>query len=157
VARRLGLGTPARSARNKLLAALTPTTADEADGLSAWFVDDPDPWGGSPIPDGELRRLAGCIHRRREVEVTIGDDPTVTVRPLGLALKAGAWHLVCASDRGIDVLCVDGLRATRITRHTFNPPPDFNLAGFWDAYVAGPRRRRRRYARATRSSRDSSK
>lgn len=35
-----------------------------------------------------------------------------------------------------EVVCLDELRATRITRHSFTPPADFDLAGFWRAHVA---------------------
>src|SRR5438270_13658102 len=43
VAHRLGLGAPTRTARNKLLTALPPGLAAEANRLSTWFLHDPDP------------------------------------------------------------------------------------------------------------------
>lgn len=50
VAHRLGLGAPTRTARNKLLAAVPAALAKEADGLSSWFLHDPDPWAGNYVP-----------------------------------------------------------------------------------------------------------
>ncbi len=137
VAHRLGLGVPARAARHKLLAALSPEMAAVATGLASWFLHDPDPWTATPLAHGELRRLARCIDRRREVEVTIGRRRPRRVRPLGLVLKAGSWHLVCAGRDAIDVVCLDDLRATRITGVSFTSPEDFDLSSFWRRYVAG--------------------
>jgi predicted DNA-binding transcriptional regulator YafY len=139
VAHRLGLGAPTRTARNKLLQAIASSLAEEADGLSTWFLHDPDPWTGNRIPHGELRRLARSVHRRRRVELTIAGQPTVTVRPLGLVLKAGSWHLITAGNDTIEAVCIDQLRATRLTNHVFTPPPDFDLAAFWTRHTAVPR------------------
>ncbi|HEX8918904.1 MAG TPA: HTH domain-containing protein, partial [Chloroflexota bacterium] len=47
LAHRLGLGVPTRTARNKLLSAIPPRLAAEADSLSDWFLHDPDPWEGN--------------------------------------------------------------------------------------------------------------
>jgi predicted DNA-binding transcriptional regulator YafY len=139
VAHRLGLGAPSRSARNKLLTAIPPRLAEEADRLATWFLNDPDPWDGNRIPHGELRRLARCIQQRRQVDITLADESFAAVQPLGLVLKAGSWHLVCAGSDAIDVHCIDELRATRLTNRFFTPPADFMLAGFWVRYVDGMR------------------
>ena len=136
VAHRLGLGAPTRTARNKLFTAIAPALAEEADGLSTWFLHDPDPTTGNHIPHGELRRLARSIQQRRKVELTIAHRPTVTVRPVGLVLKAGSWLLVVAGNDTIEVVCIDQLRATRLTNHAFTPPPDFDLTDFWRRYVS---------------------
>jgi predicted DNA-binding transcriptional regulator YafY len=131
VAHRLGLGAPTLTARNKLLNAIAPALAEEADRLSTWFVHDPDPWTGNRIPHGELRRVARSIHRRRKVELTIAHEPPITVRPLGLVLKAGSWHLIVSGNDRIEVVCIDQLRATRLTNQVFTPPADFDLTEFW--------------------------
>ncbi|CAN5898183.1 hypothetical protein BH23ACT10_BH23ACT10_03480 [soil metagenome] len=137
LAHRLGYGAPARTVRHKLQGVLASNLSETADSLSDWFLHDPDPWDGNRIPHGELRRLARCIHERREVEVTIGARPVMTVQPLGVVLKAGGWHLVHAADGFVDVCCIDDLRATRITRNRFVPPPDFELSTFWSRWTAG--------------------
>jgi len=137
VAHRLGLGAPTRTARNKLLNAIAPTFADDANDLSTWFVHDPDPWTGNRIPHGELRRLARCVHQHREVEITVAHELPVRVRPLGLVLKAGSWQLVVAGDAAPDARCIDELRATRLTNTRFTPPADFDLAHFWREAVGG--------------------
>ncbi|MFI5042822.1 MAG: helix-turn-helix transcriptional regulator [Acidimicrobiales bacterium] len=137
VSHRLGLGAPTLTARNKLLSAIPPALAEEADRLSTWYHHDPDPWTGNRIPHGELRRLARSIHQRRKVELTIADAPTVIVRPLGLVLKAGSWHLILSGNTTVEVVCIDQLRATRLTDQGFTPPADFDLTEFWKLHTAG--------------------
>ena len=131
VAHRLGLGAPTLTARNKLLNAIAPILAQDADRLSTWFLHDPDPWTGNRIPHGELRRLARSVHQHRKVELTIAHEPTLTVCPLGLVLKAGSWHLIVSGDATVNALCIDQLRATRLTNQRFTPPADFDLTEFW--------------------------
>jgi predicted DNA-binding transcriptional regulator YafY len=131
VAHRLGLGVPARATRNKLLNAIAPMLATEAEHLASWFLHDPDPPRGHQIPHGELRRLSGSIKRSRRVELFIGQGRVVSVRPLGLVLKAGSWSLVVMSKRGAEVLCIDELRATRLTNEPFVRPAGFRLNQFW--------------------------
>jgi predicted DNA-binding transcriptional regulator YafY len=131
VAHRLGLGAPTQAARNKLLSAMAPALATEADQLAAWFLHDPDPPNGNSIPHGELRRLAGTIRRSRIVELASAQQTSVMVRPLGLVLKAGSWFLIHCRHDDIEAMCIDDLRATRITNASFTPPPNFDLAAFW--------------------------
>lgn len=136
VAHRLGLDVAARSARHKLTTAIPAALAAQADSLFTWFVHDPDPWTGHRIPHGELRRIAASIRAHRRVELHLADSAPITVEPLGLVLKAGAWHLVVTGDGPEQVICLDDLRATRLTAQSFEPPPDFSLGAFWDSHLA---------------------
>jgi predicted DNA-binding transcriptional regulator YafY len=135
VAHRLGLGAPTRTARNKLLNAIPPSLADEAGRLADWFLHDPDPWAGNRIPHGELRRIARSIQHRRKIELLVGHDAPTTVRPLGLVLKEGSWNLITFGTASVDVICIDQLRATRLTTQLFSPPLDFDLAEFWKQHL----------------------
>jgi predicted DNA-binding transcriptional regulator YafY len=137
VAHRLGLGAATRSARLKLANAIPATLAAQADSLSTWFVHDPDPWAGHRIPHGELRRIAGSIRAHRRVELHLAHEPPITVEPIGLVLKAGSWHLVVSASAAERVICLDELRATRLTAQRFEPSPAFSLDTFWDAHVGG--------------------
>lgn len=137
VAHRLGLASPARTATAKLLTALPEALTSEADTLSNRFLHDPDPWAGHDIPHGELRRISNSIRRHRRIELTLATSPDpLSVCPLGLVLKAGSWHLVHLAGRDVDVLCLDHLRATRLTNGPFTPPADFDLAEFWSFHLA---------------------
>ena len=135
VAHRLGFGAPTRTARNKLLNAIPPALAEEAGRLADWFIHDPDPWSGNRIPHGELRRIARSIQHRRKIELTVGHDAPITVRPLGLVLKEGSWNLISLGTASVDAICIDELRATRLTNQLFSPPADFDLAEFWKQHV----------------------
>ena len=131
VAHRLGLSAPTLTVRNKLLNAIAPALAQEADGLATWFLHDPDPSTGNRIPHGELRRIARSVHEHRLVELTIGHDAALAVKPLGLVLKAGSWYVVVSGHDDLEAMCIDDLRATRLTNRRFSPPADFHLADFW--------------------------
>jgi predicted DNA-binding transcriptional regulator YafY len=138
LAHRLGLGAAARTARHKLLTALSPGPASHVEQLSTWFLHDPDPWTGHRIPHGELRRLARSVRGRRRVEIAFAAGRTLAVDPLGLVLKAGSWQLVVVGvDRAPDALCVDDVRGIRVTRHRFTPPPGFDLAT-WSRRCGSP-------------------
>jgi hypothetical protein len=142
IAHRLGLGVDAAGARRKLLEALPVETRIAAESVDRWFLHDPDPWPSHRIPHGELRRVAQAIERRIEVELTFADR-NVSVKPLGLVLKAGEWHLVVVGpidlggDAELEVVMIDYLRATRLTRRTFAVAEGFELARFWEQWVAG--------------------
>lgn len=133
IARSLGLGRPARRAQRKLVEALSPGLRDRAEHLFEWFLHDPS--SRHTVPPGELGRLADCIERRRVIEVTVGGDEPVAVRPLGIVLKAGSWFLVISTEAGPTVMAIDDLGTTRITRHEFERPPDFDLTAFWADHV----------------------
>jgi predicted DNA-binding transcriptional regulator YafY len=133
IAHRLGLGAPARSARIKLINALPAALGEEANRLGAWFLNDPDPERGNRIPHGELRRIVRAINQRREIELTIENNPTIRMRPLGLVLKAGSWNLVVSGKFQAEVICIDDLRSTRLTTQSFAPPANFDLQQTWSA------------------------
>lgn len=139
VAHRLGLDVTARSARHKLTTAIAAGLAAQADSLFTWFLHDPDPWTGQRIPHGELRRIAMSIRAHRRIELHLADAAAVTVNPLGLVLKAGSWHLVVTEDGSEQVICLDDLRATRLTTQRFDAPASFSLSAFWETYVASTR------------------
>ena len=141
VAHRLGLAAATRSARNKLSNAIPVGLAGIADGLSTWFLHDPDPWEGHRIPHGELRRITRSIRTCRRVELHLAEQPPLTVEPLGLVLKAGSWHLVVTGHGAEQVIGLDDLRATRLTTQPFEPPLGFSLGEFWATRSATSRAR----------------
>jgi predicted DNA-binding transcriptional regulator YafY len=124
LARRLGLGGPARSATNKIATALPGDLADRAERLDDWFLHDLD----DAVRPEELSRIATCIRRRRRIELHLTGHAPRVVEPLGLALKGGDWFLVAAGPEVIDLTT---LRATRLTTQPFERPAGFSLAAFW--------------------------
>ncbi len=131
VAHQLGLGVAAGAARRKLLDALPDLLRVDAERIDGWFVHDPFGRGTTPVPYGELGRLAKAIARTVEVEISLADQAPITMRPLGVVLEAGSWQLIVSSDTGPQMLCIDALRGLRITTTSFNPPAGFDLATWW--------------------------
>lgn len=129
----LGLADPTRRAAEKLLAALPAALAGQVGAISDWLLHDIEPWPRPQIPHRELARLGSCIRQQRVVELLLPDPPVITVQPLGLVLKAGAWWLVVTGGREqvAEVISLDRLRATRLTRRRFDPPTGFDLGRFW--------------------------
>jgi predicted DNA-binding transcriptional regulator YafY len=138
----LGLGSATRSVQHKLVTALPPAFAGEPERLAGWLVNDPTPWADDPVARPELRRIVSCIRRGRRLEIQLAHRQPVLLEPLGLALKAGSWHLVFRIENEISVTCLDQLRSTRLTRQRFEPPESFSLPEFWAAYVTERRPRR---------------
>ena len=131
VADQLGLGAPAAAARRKLLDALPDGLRETAEATDSWFVHDALGRGGSTLPYGELRRLARAIAQRTEVEISFAGATVRSMRPLGVVLEAGAWHLAVLCDTGHEFVDIADLRGLRITRRTFERPPGFDLAAAW--------------------------
>ena len=131
VAGQLGLGAAAAAARRKLLDALPDGLRQAADAIDGWFVHDPLGRSGSGLPYGELPRLAKAIAQAVEVEISFADDRRRSVRPLGVVLEAGTWHLAVLSDSGPEFVAIDDLRGLRITGRTFERPPGFDLEAVW--------------------------
>ena len=131
VADQLGLGPAAAAARRKLLDALPDGLRQTAEATASWFVHDAFGRGGSTPPYGELRRLARAIGQRTAVEIAFADDTLRSMRPLGVVLEAGAWHLAVLGATGCEFVDLAELRGLRITRRTFERPPGFDLAAAW--------------------------
>src|SRR5207248_11151069 len=57
-----------------------------------------------------------------------------TIDPLGLVLKGGAWYVVARRSAGMRVYRVSRVAAVRALPDTFERPPEFELATFWDEW-----------------------
>jgi biotin operon repressor len=134
VAQQLGLGAAAGAARRKLLDALPAALRGSTEAIDGWFVHDPFGRGSTPLPYGELSRLAKAIARTVEVEISLADHAPITTRPLGVVLEAGSWQLIVSSATGPQIVCIDALRGLRITSTKFARPPQFVLPTWWRAH-----------------------
>ena len=135
VAQHLGVGGPVRTVREKLLAAMPPAMATQAQELATWFHHDPDPWQAARPVYAELSRIAAAIEQRRLIDMRFASSkPVCSIGPLGLVLKAGSWYLVHTADFDVAASCLDDLTATRLLAARFSPPTDFNLAQAWERH-----------------------
>lgn len=136
----LGLGAAAEAARRKLLAALSPSGRTEAErGLQRVHVDAAS-WSRVP---GQLPHLALIVRalwadRGLRIEYVRADNSQVGrhVNPLGLVLKAGEWYLVGLAIRAVRVFRVSRMRSVALRDETFDRPADFDLASFWQEWLA---------------------
>ena len=113
--------------------------ADTRSASRTWFLHDPDPWSGQHIPPRRAApaRTVRATNTERSTSRSPRSRPSPWTRS-GLVLKAGSWHLVCSGPAAIEVVCIDELRATRLTAQQFTPPAAFDLAETWQRYVAAP-------------------
>ncbi|MFI5841369.1 helix-turn-helix transcriptional regulator [Catenuloplanes sp. NPDC051500] len=146
----LGLGAVLAAAELKLRAALPDAARDRADALRRRFHLDPAAWyADGPPPPEHLPAVVAAVWARHPLRLRYrrwAAPQTVirTVRPYGLALKAGAWYLVADTARGLRTYRVSQIsRATALTG-TFAPPADFDLATHWQDYLTAFDARRHR-------------
>ena len=145
VAHRLGLAAPTRTARNKLLERdRARTRRGRRPGCRRGSFTTLTPGPATGYRTASSAGSPRSVQQHRQVEITIADEPAVTVRPLGLVLKAGSWQLVVTAGDALDA--VDGdlhrpaARGPRLTNRRFTPPPDFDLTSFWQERATRARR-----------------
>jgi predicted DNA-binding transcriptional regulator YafY len=133
----LGLGGELAAARLKVLAALPSELQERATRASRLFHLDARRWFRAEDRVPHLPAIAsavwsGCRVRLRYREGT--DVVQRTIDPLGLVLKGGAWYLVARRSAGMRVYRVSRVAAVRPLADSFERPPEFELAAFWDEW-----------------------
>jgi predicted DNA-binding transcriptional regulator YafY len=137
----LGLGSVLAAATLKLRAALPPSLREDADRLGERFYLDAPGWYRRPEEVPFLPVIASAVWERRVVEVTYQrwKEPTEVVRalePHGLVLKAGTWYVVARCDGAMRTYRIDQITAAALTGGGFTAEPGFDLAQYWQAYLA---------------------
>ena len=136
----LGMGPALARARLKLGQARSPEANGAADSFAGRFHHHPRPWSGE-APKDELRFLQTAITRQREVsaKTSAAAAGAATLRPLGLVLKAGDWYLVAEIASAVAAFPVGELLDLTTTGRRFERPDRFDLAAFWERWLAaGP-------------------
>jgi predicted DNA-binding transcriptional regulator YafY len=133
----LGLGGVFADARLKVLAALPAELQERAERSSRLFHLDTRGWfrGEDKVP--HLSTLAAAVWRGRRVRARYREGRRVVRRtfdPLGLVLKAGVWYLVARRRVGMRVYRVSRFVSVRVREETFERPPGFELAAYWDEW-----------------------
>jgi predicted DNA-binding transcriptional regulator YafY len=139
-AQELGLGAEVAAAWLKLTASLPPELRDRATRIQQRFHLDAPNWYAEPDDTPALAAAADAVWRERKVHIhyhrwRAPTEVTRTVDPYGLVLKAGRWYLVGASKR-ISTYRVAQIRELTIVDEHFQRPPDFDLAAYWQSYLA---------------------
>jgi predicted DNA-binding transcriptional regulator YafY len=135
----LGLGPVLAAAQLKLLAALAPGLGEQVGRVQARFYLDAPGWYSAPDEVPLLPAVAGAVWHGRALQVRYRrwKEPTDVDRrlePYGLVLKAGRWYLVAAP--GPRTYRVDQILDLRVLEEEFGVPDGFELARYWQGYLA---------------------
>ncbi|MDP9848370.1 helix-turn-helix transcriptional regulator [Streptosporangium lutulentum] len=135
----LGLGPALATAQLKLRAALPPELRTQADRMRSRFHLDAPGWYAEDDDIPYLPRVADAVWHSRVLDVRYRrwKEPTDVDRrlePYGLVLKAGRWYLVAGP--GPRTYRVDQILELAVRDEEFQPPEDFDLAGYWQRHQA---------------------
>jgi predicted DNA-binding transcriptional regulator YafY len=141
----LGLGSVLAAATLKLRAALPAALRDSAELVSERFHLDAPGWYSRTEETTYLAVVAAAVWDRRVVDVTYRrwKEPAEVVRrlePHGLVLKAGTWYVVARCDGTMHTYRVGQIVRAAPTDAGFTAEPGFDLAGYWQTYLADFRR-----------------
>ncbi|MFD0731597.1 helix-turn-helix transcriptional regulator [Planotetraspora mira] len=135
----LGLGSALAAAQLKLSAALPPEMRAQADRMRSRFHLDAPGWYAEDADVPHLPQVADAVWRSRVLDVRYRrwKEPTDVDRrlePYGLVLKAGRWYIVAGP--GPRTYRVDQILGVTVRDEEFEPPEEFDLAGYWARYQA---------------------
>ncbi len=135
----MGFGPVLAAAQLKLLAALPPELGEQVGRVQARFHLDAPGWYAPTDEVPLLPAVAGAVWHGRVLQVRYRrwKEPTDVDRrlePYGLVLKAGRWYLVAGP--GPRTYRVDQILDLRVLDEEFAVPAAFELARYWQAYLA---------------------
>jgi predicted DNA-binding transcriptional regulator YafY len=135
----LGLGSALAAAQLKLRAALPPGLRAQADRMRSRFHLDAPGWYAQDDQVPYLPQVADAVWNSRVLDVRYRrwKEPTDVDRrlePFGLVLKAGRWYVVAGP--GPRTYRVDQILGVAVRDEEFQPPEEFDLAGYWERYQA---------------------
>jgi predicted DNA-binding transcriptional regulator YafY len=137
----LGLGSVLAAATLKLRAALPASLRENADRLGERFYLDAPGWYHRPEDVPHLPTVASAVWDRQVIQVTYQrwKEPAEVRRrlePHGLVLKAGTWYVVARCDGTMRTYRVDQITEATACDCGFTDEPGFELAGYWQSYLA---------------------
>lgn len=132
----LGLLESARLGLTKLLAALPKQQRDHAERVWQRMHVDVSGWRGAESPGQHLATLQEAVWRDQCVRILYRRvDGTVverTVAPLGMVAKGSIWYLVGMTEGEPRTYRISRVQQVTLTDQTFDRPPDFDLAAYWE-------------------------
>src|SRR5438132_4297998 len=139
----LGFGPVLEGAQRKLLAALPPTRRRGAERTRQRVHVDATGWDRQPGAVPHLAAIAGALWQDRRLRMSyVRSDNAERERlvgPLGLVLKAGNWYLVGSvidESNALRVFRASRVRSLEVLDEDYRRPDDFDLASFWDQWLA---------------------
>ena len=150
----LGVSKDLRMALRKLSAALPATRSGTEQRVRQRIHLDPTSWQPATTTTPHLQTLHQALWEDRLVTITYrlpwDAETTRTVQPLGLAAKAGTWHLVCGWDGHSRVVRVESIIGALLNDETYERPMDFDLTRFWAGWCETVRQNQPRFVATVR-------
>ncbi|MFJ9769698.1 helix-turn-helix transcriptional regulator [Kitasatospora sp. NPDC101157] len=142
----LGLGEALATAQLKLRAALPAELRDHAGRIQERFLLDAPGWYGDADETPHLAAVAAAVWARRAVVLRYRrwrapEEIERRVEPYGLVLKAGRWYLVAGGPSGTRTYRADQIIELGDQEEEFTVPGGFDLAAYWQGYLADFRAR----------------
>ena len=137
----LGLGAVVTAAQLKLMAALPVELRDRAGRIQERFHLDAPTWYRDPQPVTHLPTVADAVWNERVLQVRYRrwkapQEVERRLEPYGLVVKAGLWYLVARSGDQVRTYRVSQILGLHPLPEHFTRPGDFDLAAYWQAYLA---------------------
>jgi predicted DNA-binding transcriptional regulator YafY len=136
----LGLRQAAEAALLKLLAALPAVSRSNAEYARQRLHVDGAGWHEATEAVPYLLPIQEAIWQERTLRLTYqrGDGATVErlVDPLGLVAKGSLWYLVASVEGELRNYRISRVLGAEATEATFERPPDFDLASYWQQSTA---------------------
>ncbi|MGW0805045.1 helix-turn-helix transcriptional regulator [Nonomuraea sp. NPDC002799] len=137
----LGLGAVVTAAQLKLMAALPVELRDRAGRIQERFHLDAPTWFRDREPVTYLPAVADAVWNERRVQVRYRrwQAPQEVERrldPYGLVVKAGRWYLVARAGERVRTYRVSQILGLHPLAEGFTRPDDFDLATYWQGYLA---------------------
>ncbi len=128
------------AAQLKLKAALPEELRERAGRIGERFhLDAPGWWQDEERPPF-LAIVADAVWNERMIEIRYqrwGGEVTRKLAPLGIVLKGGAWYLVASAEGQIRTYRTIRILTLESLNETFERPPDFDLASYWQEWGDG--------------------
>ncbi|GAA3226722.1 WYL domain-containing protein [Nonomuraea helvata] len=137
----LGLGAVVTAAQLKLMAALPVELRDRAGRIQERFHLDAPTWYRDREPVTYLSAVADAVWNERRIQVRYRrwkapQEVERRLDPYGLVVKAGRWYLVARAGEDVRTYRVSQILDLHPLPEGFTRPDGFDLAAYWQAYLA---------------------
>ncbi|NRQ40810.1 YafY family transcriptional regulator [Nonomuraea sp. NN258] len=137
----LGLGAVVTAAQLKLMAALPVELRDRAGRIQERFHLDAPTWYRDPEPVTFLPAVAEAVWNERRLQVRYRrwkapQEVDRVLDPYGLVIKAGRWYLVAGCGGDTRTYRMSQILDLHQSQETFARPTGFDLAVYWQGYLA---------------------
>ncbi|MEV0385280.1 YafY family protein [Nonomuraea sp. NPDC050643] len=137
----LGLGAVVTAAQLKLMAALPVELRDRAGRIQERFHLDAPTWYRDQEPVTYLPAVADAVWNERRIQVRYRrwkapQEVERRLEPYGLVVKAGRWYLVAGVNGEARTYRVSQILDLHPLAEGFTRPAGFDLAAYWQGYLA---------------------